>query len=121
MSSQILRAARRQFGPTWPYLDELRQELAQARRLVRHDEIDAASDVMLELTAAFHNVGYPQLVLAAVADMRAILGARITERVEGWALNLEALGAGAMGDQSRAHQALNRMLKIGRELNDPNL
>jgi tetratricopeptide (TPR) repeat protein len=102
-----------------PHLRELRAELKRIDALAAAEQFDEVAASFLELATDFHYAGLPRLVLAAIADLRLLVPpTRLAPETDAWAMNYEALGQSALGDEQRAGQILERMLARGRELED---
>jgi tetratricopeptide (TPR) repeat protein len=98
---------------------ELRAELDRIDQLALAGRFDELATSLLELANNFHYAGYPHLVLAAVADLRALVPPEsLPTPTDAWALNFEALGQSALGNEQRSGEILERMLARGRELDD---
>lgn len=98
---------------------ELRAELDRIDQLALAGRFDELAESLLELANNFHYAGYPHLVLAAVADLRALVPPEsLTSPTDAWAMNFEALGHSALGNEQRAGEILEHMLARGRDLDD---
>lgn len=98
---------------------ELRAELERIDELAAAEQLDEVAASLLELANDFHYAGYPRLVLAAVADLRRLVPLqRLAAATDAWAMNYEALGQSALGNEQRAGEILEEMLARGRDLGD---
>jgi tetratricopeptide (TPR) repeat protein len=98
---------------------DLHAELRRIDALAAERQYDDVTEALLQLATEFHYAGLPRLVLAVIADLRALVPPEhLSPASDAWAMNYEALGQSALGDERLAGEIHEAMLARGRELDD---